>query len=78
MKKSQRFIAGATCPRCKEIDSLLVDMDDQSIECVECGFTQTEAERDAEQASKPDGTVAKAVPKKVEVSDIIRVKNVRD
>jgi len=39
MKK--RFIAGARCPKCEEIDKIVVyRQDDQDIrECVNCGYT---------------------------------------
>ncbi|TQV72148.1 DNA-binding protein [Aliikangiella marina] len=76
MRKTQRFIAGASCPSCNELDSLLVDSVDQSIECVECGFTQTAEERDkSNQAESPK---VKTAPKKVEISNIIRVNQLKD
>ena len=37
MKK--RFIAGAVCPRCGEMDKLVVDLEGEQRECVSCGFT---------------------------------------
>jgi len=78
ISKNKRFIAGAACPKCHEVDSLIVDMDDQHIECVECGFSQSEADRDAEHAANQSESVTKIAPKKVDVSTIIRVKNVKD
>ncbi len=36
---SRRFIAGAVCPRCGEMDKLVVDSDTDQRECVRCGFT---------------------------------------
>jgi len=56
----------------------MVDLTDQHIECVECGFSQSEAERDAENANRQTETVVKSTPKKVDVSTIIRVKNVNE
>jgi uncharacterized protein len=80
MKKNQRFIAGAKCPECNEPDSMLLNLDDQSIECVDCGFSKTEAERNKETAEKNEQSgsvvVNKVPPKKVNVSSIIRVKQV--
>ena len=35
----QRFIAGAICPQCGEMDKLLVDMDAGSCKCVRCGYS---------------------------------------
>ena len=78
MKQNQRFIAGATCPKCGEIDSLLINTEDQSIECVDCEYQQTAAERDEQQATDEHSAMAKSKPKKVNVSDIIRITQVKE
>ncbi|MGY0218575.1 YheV family putative zinc ribbon protein [Endozoicomonadaceae bacterium StTr2] len=41
MTVKKRFIAGAVCPKCGEMDRIVMfDQDDQSVrECVSCGFT---------------------------------------
>jgi len=78
MKANQRFVAGAVCPQCDEMDSLLLNMDDQSIACVDCGFQQTESERDAEYTAREEQRVKKVIPNNVEVSNIIRVTNIKD
>ena len=75
MKKNQRFIAGATCPKCHHMDSLLVNLDDESILCVDCDFTQTAAQRDQPATEQQ---TSKVVPKKVDVSNIIRVNNLKE
>ncbi len=36
----RRFIAGAVCPRCREMDKIVVNMDSDSRECVACGFSE--------------------------------------
>ena len=36
----RRFIAGAICPRCGALDKLLVDSEQQRLECVSCSFTE--------------------------------------
>ncbi len=36
---SRRFIAGAVCPRCGEMDKLVVDSETRQRECVSCGFS---------------------------------------
>ncbi|MBD1387969.1 YheV family putative metal-binding protein [Neiella sp. HB171785] len=43
-KPTRRFIAGASCPKCNEQDSLAMVMTDDSsyVECVECGHVQHE------------------------------------
>lgn len=34
----RRFIAGAVCPRCSAMDTIVVDRDSDMRECVTCGF----------------------------------------
>jgi uncharacterized metal-binding protein (TIGR02443 family) len=36
----RRFIAGAVCPRCSEMDKIVVDLDTDQRECVACGFAE--------------------------------------
>ena len=38
--KRRRFIAGAVCPRCGEMDRMVVDPDSDRRECVSCGFSE--------------------------------------
>jgi uncharacterized metal-binding protein (TIGR02443 family) len=35
-----RFIAGAVCPSCKEIDKIAISADDQMIYCLSCDFKE--------------------------------------
>ena len=41
MSELRRFIAGAVCPACKQIDTLFVyaNGDSNVCECVQCGFS---------------------------------------
>ena len=39
-KQRRRFIAGAVCPRCAEMDRVVVDLDTDQRECVSCGFSE--------------------------------------
>lgn len=36
----RRFIAGAVCPKCAEMDKIVVDMEANKRECVACGFSE--------------------------------------
>ena len=50
MKK--RFIAGAICPRCSEMDKIVMYTSDdgvQSKECVACGFSENMKDLEAQQ-----------------------------
>ncbi|MBE03002.1 YheV family putative zinc ribbon protein [Marinobacter lutaoensis] len=47
MPSPKRFIAGAVCPRCAEMDKIVMFTDDnerQVRECVACGFTDALSE----------------------------------
>ncbi len=46
-RTKKQFIAGAVCPECKEMDSLVLFAEEQQIECVSCDFKQTSEQRDA-------------------------------
>ncbi|MDJ0877576.1 MAG: YheV family putative zinc ribbon protein [Halieaceae bacterium] len=35
---TRRFIAGAVCPRCGEMDKIVVDSETDQRECVSCGY----------------------------------------
>ena len=48
--KRRRFIAGAVCPRCGEMDRLVIDLDTDRRECVACGFSE---ERPADNGKQP-------------------------
>lgn len=55
MASPKRFIAGAVCPRCAEMDKIMMFTDDdgeQIRECVACGFT--DAVSDAEKPADPE------------------------
>jgi uncharacterized metal-binding protein (TIGR02443 family) len=64
-KKPRRFIAGAVCPKCSEMDRTVMyknDADDEVRECISCGFSQTTSEQALEDNAKelvtrvtPDG-----------------------
>lgn len=37
---NRRFIAGAVCPRCSQMDKIVVNLDTDQRECVACGFSE--------------------------------------
>ena len=77
MKK--RFIAGAICPKCQERDTLVINTIDQSIECVDCGFLQTESQRDQEAQHKKNNSsiIVNDLSKKVKAENIIPITNMK-
>lgn len=47
-RRPRRFIAGAVCPKCSEMDKIVMytnDADEEVRECVSCGYSQTSTEQ---------------------------------
>lgn len=36
--KDYKFIAGASCPQCGEIDSIVLKNDDSEVKCISCNY----------------------------------------
>jgi len=54
-KKPKRFVAGAVCPKCSEMDRTVIytnDADEEVRECISCGFKQTSGEQAAEDQAR--------------------------
>ena len=68
----RRFIAGAVCPRCSQMDKIVVDLDTDMRECVACGFSD---ERPAAPAVEEIRTrVSRASARRVETrADPVRL-----
>lgn len=58
-KKRKRFIAGAVCPECQAMDTLMLFVRDnvEHVECVDCGFSKSQADDDVSQATRKDENV---------------------
>jgi len=54
----RRFIAGAVCPRCAQMDKIVVDLDSDTRHCVSCGFSE---DRPQENSASGQGSQAKEV-----------------
>jgi uncharacterized metal-binding protein (TIGR02443 family) len=53
-KRPRRFIAGAVCPKCSEMDRTVMytnDDGDEVRECISCGYSQTSKEQAQEEAN---------------------------
>ena len=61
----RRFIAGAVCPRCAEMDKIVVDQDSEQRECVACGFSEGRL-RDATGPGELPTRVSRPVARRVE------------
>ncbi|WP_395338704.1 YheV family putative zinc ribbon protein [Ningiella sp. W23] len=58
-KVKKRFIAGATCPSCKALDTLMLYFENnvEKIACVKCDYAESQANTEVAQASKNDAGV---------------------
>ena len=48
-----RFIAGALCPSCKELDKIAITPDDQTIYCLNCDFKEHKPQDSSKNDAKP-------------------------
>lgn len=58
-KLKRRFVAGATCPECKELDtiSLYFENNVEKLECVACGYQESQADAKVQKASRANENV---------------------
>lgn len=58
-RKKKRFIAGATCPSCKSMDTLMLYMENnvEKVDCIQCGHQMSQPETQIEQAAREHETV---------------------
>lgn len=58
-KQKKRFIAGARCPKCKAIDSIMLYMENdvEKIECVECHHQQSQVSDEVAKAAQTPAQV---------------------
>ncbi|MEP6389738.1 MAG: YheV family putative zinc ribbon protein [Halioglobus sp.] len=61
----RRFIAGAVCPRCAQMDKIVVDMETDQRECVACGFSE-QRPGDKPAAAEVQTRVNRAAARRVE------------
>ena len=63
--RRRRFIAGAVCPRCGEMDKIAVDLDSDLRQCVSCGFSE-ERPKPVDTPSELQTRVSRAAARRVE------------
>lgn len=59
----KRFIAGAVCPECKEMDKMVVYIDSDVRACIACGFSE---ERPVDNARELQTRVNRASARRME------------
>ena len=52
-RRKKRFIAGAVCPSCSAIDTMMLYLEHgvEKVECVSCGHAQTQTDDQVAEAS---------------------------
>lgn len=67
----KRFIAGAICPRCAEMDKIMMyeEEEQQFRECVACGFRDKQGDED--QSNELPTRVNQAKPEGVKVQPVV-------
>lgn len=53
-RQRKRFIAGATCPKCKATDTIMLFFENniEKLCCVECDYTESQPQEEVKTASK--------------------------
>lgn len=71
---TRRFIAGAVCPRCSAMDTIVVDRESDLRECVSCGFSDPRPKDDSASAAEPATRVSRPAARRVETpADVVRI-----
>ena len=58
-KTRKRFIAGATCPKCKAVDSIMLYFENnvEKLQCVKCDYHDVQSQTDVSQAGQKSADV---------------------
>ncbi|KKO44624.1 DNA-binding protein [Arsukibacterium ikkense] len=54
VRKKKRFIAGASCPKCHALDTMMLFLENnvEKVECVSCGHQMVQPEQQVSKASR--------------------------
>ncbi|MEP1385081.1 MAG: YheV family putative zinc ribbon protein [Paraglaciecola sp.] len=58
-KTKKRFVAGATCPKCRALDTIMLYFENnvEKLECVQCGYSESQTEKSVTQATRASESV---------------------
>lgn len=58
-KQKKRFIAGASCPQCKTIDTMMLYFENnvEKVQCVACGYQMAQPEQQVAKVSRANELV---------------------
>ncbi len=53
-RKKKRFIAGASCPKCKAVDTMMLFLEHnvEKVECVQCDYQMAQPESQVERMAR--------------------------
>lgn len=74
MKTKKRFIAGASCPNCKQSDSLRVWEENQIevVECVECDYVEQKTPQTVGTSSAGSNSPSSSLPSSEQLIGIFK------
>jgi uncharacterized metal-binding protein (TIGR02443 family) len=54
LRQKKRFIAGASCPKCKATDTMMLFLEHnvEKVECVACGYQMVQPEQQVAKATR--------------------------
>ncbi|GAA0854959.1 YheV family putative zinc ribbon protein [Aliiglaciecola litoralis] len=58
-KTKKRFVAGAICPKCKAMDTIMLFFENniEKLECVQCDYHEVQTEEKIDQAKRQNESV---------------------
>lgn len=58
-KTKKRFVAGATCPKCRALDTIMLYFENnvEKLECVECGYSESQTDKNVTKATRTSESV---------------------
>jgi uncharacterized metal-binding protein (TIGR02443 family) len=58
-KIKKRFVAGAVCPKCKKMDTLMLYFENnvEKMQCVSCNYSQSQTEQQVSAATRSSENV---------------------
>lgn len=58
-RKKRRFIAGAVCPKCKSLDTIMLFRENnvEKLECVNCGYADAQTEDQVKSVTRKNENV---------------------
>ncbi|MGS2721093.1 YheV family putative zinc ribbon protein [Paraglaciecola aestuariivivens] len=58
-KIKKRFVAGATCPKCRALDTIMLYFENniEKLQCVKCDYAESQADQKVSQATRNNESV---------------------